>query len=528
VLDRKKKDGQAFLPVWSSTLGDGGEIRESYIDSDLEENTAYVYRLYSISLSGIKSEYIYVEAETFDSYEEEVQGLKSIPLDSLILWVSAETAPHAGRISMLNDLSGSGNIAAQPLPLRRPAIQEYRLNGRKALLTFVSGNQYGGYLDVPGTLFMGDTEPIEEGEFSMVLRTEQLDISTWGNRSRILATFLTESSGVLHSEEDRHYAYPRQDIGPSVNRLFWVDTFGWNPHFIPPSLHHIPAWYDLYDPNFDESAEENMRRRFEEPHFISSRIGNEYAASAHNDTLLYESFIPTAKFASREQMTNKLGDSLPTFIFSSPWNRGGNLIAETMVFNRLLAIEERAAMGKYFFFKYRLEGGPYFDLDEDCLPDWWELYQWGDIFLYGPEDDPDYDGLTNIQEFDAGTDPTVAETGTDLDLDGLPNADEIRLSEMKAIAWGGRALNVANWDTNSSLVSDWVSIQLGWDPTAENSSGSGYTNLLELDEGWDPYLEDTDDDGVNDDADDYPLDPTRSVSPTAGIPGGPTITLNQP
>lgn len=185
-------------------------------------------------------------------------------------------------------------------------------------------------------------------------------------------------------------------------------------------------------------------------------------------------------------------------------------------------------MGKYFFFKYRLEGGPYFDLDEDCLPDWWELYQWGDIFLYGPEDDPDYDGLTNIQEFDAGTDPTVAETGTDLDLDGLPNADEIRLSEMKAIAWGGRALNVANWDTNSSLVSDWVSIQLGWDPTAENSSGSGYTNLLELDEGWDPYLEDTDDDGVNDDADDYPLDPTRSVSPTAGIPGGPTITLNQP
>ncbi len=47
-----------------------------------------------------------------------------------------------------------------------------------------------------------------------------------------------------------------------------------------------------------------------------------------------------------------------------------------------------------------------FDIDNDGLPDWWETQYFGDRTVAEPDDDPDDDGFTNQQEFDAGTDPT--------------------------------------------------------------------------------------------------------------------------
>jgi YD repeat-containing protein len=44
----------------------------------------------------------------------------------------------------------------------------------------------------------------------------------------------------------------------------------------------------------------------------------------------------------------------------------------------------------------------------DGLPDNWEIYYFGDINS-GPNDDPDNDGITNLQEFEEDTDPTVAQ-----------------------------------------------------------------------------------------------------------------------
>lgn len=46
------------------------------------------------------------------------------------------------------------------------------------------------------------------------------------------------------------------------------------------------------------------------------------------------------------------------------------------------------------------------DDDADSLPDFWELQYFSNL-NQGPDDDPDIDGLTNIQEFQGGTDPTV-------------------------------------------------------------------------------------------------------------------------
>jgi hypothetical protein len=46
------------------------------------------------------------------------------------------------------------------------------------------------------------------------------------------------------------------------------------------------------------------------------------------------------------------------------------------------------------------------DFDNDGLPDCWELTYWPSIYSYGPNDDPDGDGVNNLDEFLEGTDPT--------------------------------------------------------------------------------------------------------------------------
>jgi hypothetical protein len=47
------------------------------------------------------------------------------------------------------------------------------------------------------------------------------------------------------------------------------------------------------------------------------------------------------------------------------------------------------------------------DSDADGLPDAWEMQYFGTL-AYGPNDDPDHDGLSNYQEYIAGTNPNDA------------------------------------------------------------------------------------------------------------------------
>ena len=60
------------------------------------------------------------------------------------------------------------------------------------------------------------------------------------------------------------------------------------------------------------------------------------------------------------------------------------------------------------------------DTDSDGMPDWWEM-KWFGTLAYGPNDDPDGDGLTNLQEYQYGTNPNNEDT----DGDGLTDGWEV-------------------------------------------------------------------------------------------------------
>jgi hypothetical protein len=60
------------------------------------------------------------------------------------------------------------------------------------------------------------------------------------------------------------------------------------------------------------------------------------------------------------------------------------------------------------------------DWDRDKLPNRWELQYGLDAHSPNADEDPDADGLTNLAEYRAGTDPTNADT----DADGTEDGDD--------------------------------------------------------------------------------------------------------
>lgn len=86
--------------------------------------------------------------------------------------------------------------------------------------------------------------------------------------------------------------------------------------------------------------------------------------------------------------------------------------------------------------------GTFPDVDEDGLEDEWE-FKWLLSYHYGALDDPDMDGKTNIEEFNAGTDPYdfgIVQTQEELNPNPVfsiyPNPTDGQLSvEIKATKW---------------------------------------------------------------------------------------------
>jgi autotransporter-associated beta strand protein len=156
------------------------------------------------------------------------------------------------------------------------------------------------------------------------------------------------------------------------------------------------------------------------------------------------------------------------------------------------------------------------DADTDGLPDWWELLHTdpSSATSLDPDDDPENgglgDGLTNLQEYQLGTDPNKADT----DDDGLD--DGVETNTGVYVGTSNTGTDPLNPDCDADGLLDGVETNTGiWasashtgsNPFAGDSDGDGFSDGSETntgvfvnpaDTGTDPNKFDTDADGAGD------------------------------
>jgi len=152
------------------------------------------------------------------------------------------------------------------------------------------------------------------------------------------------------------------------------------------------------------------------------------------------------------------------------------------------------------------------DSDSNGLPDYWEKSYFGQTGQ-NPDEDPDNDGLSNLQEYLLGTNPQnndsdgdgmsdgwevqhqlnprLVNNEEDVDQDGLNNEDEFLAGT-----------DPRNSDSDGDGMSDGWEVRFGSDPTVNDADsdldGDGLSNTEELTLGTNPLNADTDNDGMSD------------------------------
>ncbi|WP_051182899.1 lectin like domain-containing protein [Desulfocurvibacter africanus] len=153
------------------------------------------------------------------------------------------------------------------------------------------------------------------------------------------------------------------------------------------------------------------------------------------------------------------------------------------------------------------------DIDGDGLPDAWEITHFTDIASQGAGGDFDADDLSNLQEYQQGTNPTAADT----DGDSLPDGWEVQhglaptLNDAAGDADGdglsnaqeySAGTNPADADSDDDGLPDGWETGYGFNPLVNNASadpdGDGLSNLQECQRGTNPTAADTDGDSLPD------------------------------
>lgn len=149
--------------------------------------------------------------------------------------------------------------------------------------------------------------------------------------------------------------------------------------------------------------------------------------------------------------------------------------------NPLLADTDSDSLTDWFEIYYTNSNATNSDTDSDLMPDGWEYQHNLNLFSDDSGLDPDADDLTNLREYQYGTDPNDEDT----DDDSLEDGDEVDVYNT----------NPNNVDTDHDGLPDNEEINIGSNPNDTDSDNDG---LLDGEEEYiyftDPLDEDTDDD----------------------------------
>lgn len=140
------------------------------------------------------------------------------------------------------------------------------------------------------------------------------------------------------------------------------------------------------------------------------------------------------------------------------------------------------------------------DVDADGLEDEWELGYFPSLSSQSSAGDPDEDGLTNLDEQAAGTDPTREDT----DGDGLSDAEELAHVP---------PLDPVDMDSDGDFLLDGEELALGTDPTRGDTDGDGLNDFIEDLKGSSPLEADSDGGGIWD-GEEVLVDGTDPLDPT--------------
>jgi|MDTC01.1.fsa_nt_gb hypothetical protein len=151
------------------------------------------------------------------------------------------------------------------------------------------------------------------------------------------------------------------------------------------------------------------------------------------------------------------------------YERGGGAAAELFVNTELGAVESFDAGN---FVLLPAFGDAVADDDGDGLNNFWEDGFFGNNDQ-DPDDDPDEDGLTNIQELEANTDPTKADTDGDSVNDATELADTTNPNAV---------------DTDGDGLTDGDEKELGTNGTLRDTDGDGFGDGFEAIQGTDPLV----------------------------------------